>query len=490
MTRSNDPYDLVVIGGGTAGLVSAAGGASLGARVALVEYDRLGGDCLFYGCVPTKTLVKSAHVAKTVRTSTDFGVKSSPPEIDFPAVMARMRGVIEQAGEADDPGRFRDLGVDVRLGERASFVSSDTVMVGGARLRSRSFIIATGSEASVPPVDGLDKAGYLTNVEVLQLEELPGSLTVLGSGPIGCEFAQIFARFGVAVTIVSDAAPLPKEDPEVGRLIKAVLEADGVTVHEGFLADSVSVESGEKVLVAKNRLGREITIRSEEILVATGRSPVTGTLALENAGVRVGKSGITVDEYLRTTADNIYAAGDVTGMLPFTHAAEFQAKTALRNALFPVRSRIDYSAVPWTTFTAPEVARVGLTENEAREKYGDVKVWRKDFSGVDRAMADGETVGFEKIVCRKNGEILGAHIVGPDAGNIVHELVLAMRKGIKVGDISQTVHVYPTLAQVNQRAADGFYREKLFGGPAGSAFRAYFGARRRLGRVREVWRPG
>lgn len=489
MSDRHEPvYDLVVIGGGTAGLVSASGGAALGARVALIERDRLGGDCLYHGCVPTKTLVKSASVAKTVNTSEGYGVKSSGAEVDFPAVMARMRRVIERAGEADDPERFRGLGVDVLLGEDASFVSPEEVVVGGRRLRSRAFIIATGSEAAVPPVAGLKEAGYLTNVEALQLEELPASLTILGSGPIGCEFAQIFARFGVAVTVVSDTAPLPKEDPEIGRLIKTVLEADGVAFHEGFLADSVRVEDGEKALAAKNELGREVTVRSEEILVAAGRAPVTGTLALENAGVEVGKSGVLVDEYLQTTAGGIYAAGDITGVLPFTHVAEYQAKTALRNALFPVRSKIDYRSVPWTTFTSPEVARVGLTEDEAREEHGgDVKVWRKDFADVDRAMADGETVGFEKIVATKRGEILGAHIAGPDAGNIIHELVLAMRKGIKVGGISQTVHVYPTLAQVNQRAADGFYREKLFDGPASTLFKAYFGVRRRVGRVREVW---
>lgn len=482
-------YDLVVIGGGTAGLVSAAGGAALGAKVALVERDRLGGDCLYHGCVPTKALVKSAHVVKAVNTSGEFGIRSSGAEVDFPAVMDRMRRVIEKAGEADDPERFREMGVEV-FEDEASFVSPEEVLVGGRSLRSRGFIVATGSEASVPPVDGLKEAGYLTNVEALRLERLPASLTILGSGPIGCEFAQIFARFGTRVTVVSETPPLPKEDPEVGRLMKSVLEADGVTFHEGFRAESVRVEGGEgeKVMAAKNELGREITVRSEEILVAAGRSPVTGTLALENAGVEVGKSGIVVDEYLQTTAGNIYAAGDITGVLPFTHVAEYQAKTALRNALFPVRTKADYRAIPWTTFTDPEVARVGLTEDEAREEHGDdVKVWRKDFSGVDRAMADGETVGFEKIVTTKRGGILGAHIAGPDAGNIIQELVLAMRKGIPVGDISQTVHVYPTLVQVNQRAADGFYREKLFSGPASSVFKAYFGARRRVGRVREVW---
>ncbi|MGI8648920.1 MAG: dihydrolipoyl dehydrogenase family protein, partial [Rubrobacter sp.] len=357
--RYDDRYDLVVIGGGTAGLVSAAGGAALGAKVALIERDRLGGDCLYHGCVPTKTLVKSASVAKTINSSEEFGIKNSGAEIDFPAVMARMRRVVERAGEADDPARFRELGVEVLLGEDASFVSPEEVAIGGKRLRAKSFIIATGSEASVPPVDGLSEAGYLTNIEALQLSELPASLAILGSGPIGCEFAQIFARFGVEVTVISDTSPLPKEDPEVGRLIKAVLEADGVTVHEGFLADAVRVETGEKVMVAKNELGQEITVRSEEILVAAGRAPVTGTLALENAGVEVGKSGITVDEYLKTTAENIYAAGDITGVLPFTHVAEYQAKVALRNALFPVRTKADYSSVPWTTFTAPEVARVG-----------------------------------------------------------------------------------------------------------------------------------
>jgi pyruvate/2-oxoglutarate dehydrogenase complex dihydrolipoamide dehydrogenase (E3) component len=476
----SEKYDLVVIGGGTAGLVSAAGGASLGAKVAIVERDKLGGDCLYTGCVPTKALVKSARVAKLVETSEDFGIKSGGMEVDFPAVMARMRNIIKTAGEADDPDRFRSLGVDVFLGDEASFVSSEEINVDGRRLRAASSIVATGSHATAPPVSGLEEVGYLTNVGALSLEKLPDSMVIIGSGPIGCEFAQIFARFGCDVAMMDMVEkPLAKEDPEIRDEMLRCLEADGISFHGGFTAEAARMEGGEKVLSATNGRGEKTEVRAGEILVAAGRAPSAGSLALENAGVSIEKTGIPVDELMRTSAPNIYAAGDITGKLLFTHVAEYQARIALRNALFPIKTRADYRVVPWTTFTDPEVARVGMTEDEAREAHGSgVKVFRKEFSDVDRAMADGETAGLAKIVTTGRGKILGGHIIGPDAGNLIHEVVLAMKKNIPIQTLSQTIHVYPTLAQINQRVADEYYREKLFSGPATKAFSAFFSARR------------
>jgi pyruvate/2-oxoglutarate dehydrogenase complex dihydrolipoamide dehydrogenase (E3) component len=477
-------YDLVVIGGGTAGLVSAAGAASLGARVALVERDKLGGDCLYRGCVPTKALVKSARVAHLVRHSEEYGIRSGGAEVDFPAVMYRMEGVIAAAGEHDSPERFRGLGVDVFTDE-ARFEAPDLVAVDGRRLRARSAIIATGSHPTAPPVEGLEEAGYLTNVEALELRRLPRSMVIVGSGPIGSEFAQIFARFGSDVSLVSSSPlPLPKEDPEIGEILRGVLLADGVRFHGGYRAEKVRVENGEKVMTVRNGAGHELEVRGEEILIAAGRAPTAGSLTLENAGIELEEKGLTVDEHLRTTAPNVYAAGDITGKYLFTHVAEYQARNALRNALFPVKAKVDHRVVPWTTFTDPEVARVGLTEEQARREHEGVKVFRQPFGGVDRAMADGETTGLVKIVTGRRGRILGGHIIGPDAGNLIHEIVLAMQKNIPVGTLSTTIHVYPTLAQANQRAADNYYREKLFDRRNQKLFSTFFGARRLLDRAR------
>ncbi len=475
-------YDLVVIGGGTAGLVSAAGAASLGARVALVERDKLGGDCLYRGCVPTKTLVKSARVAHLVRHSEEYGVKSGGAMVDFPAVMDRMRRVIDAAGVHDSPERFRELGVDVFL-EGARFEAPDLVAVDGRRLKTRSAIVATGSHPTAPPIEGLEEAGYLTNVEALKLRRLPRSIVIVGSGPIGSEFAQIFARFGSEVTMISSSSlPLPKEDPEVGEILRGVLVADGVTFHGGYRAEGVRVEGTEKVMTVRNEAGNKTEVRGEEVLIATGRAPTAGGLALENAGIEIEEKGLKVDEHLRTTAPNVYAAGDITGKYLFTHVAEYQGRNALRNALFPVKAKVDHRVVPWTTFTDPEVARVGLTEEQARAQHDFVKVFRQPFGGVDRAMADGETTGLVKIVTGRRGKILGGHIVGPDAGNLIHEIVLAMQKNVPVQALSTMIHVYPTLSQANQRAADNYYREKLFTDRTRKAFSAFFGAKRLLGR--------
>ncbi|CAN5210592.1 mercuric reductase [soil metagenome] len=477
-------YDLLVVGGGTGGLVAAAGAASLGARVALVERDRLGGDCLYRGCVPTKALVKTAKVASLARRAEEFGLRPMEVEVDFPAAMRRMRSVIEKAGEPDDPDRFRELGVELYLGEEARFTASKELSVGGRTLRGRGVILATGSHAKAPPIQGLSEAGYLDNEGVLELDTLPRSMVVIGSGPIGCEFAQMFARFGCRVELVSSSPePLPKEEPEVSATLRRSLEADGVTFHGGYRAESVRVENGEKIITARDASGRAVEARGEEILVSAGRAPTVDGLGLENAGIELGKEGVTVDERLMTTADGVYATGDVTGKMLFTHAAEHQSRTALSNALFPsnpVKQKIDYSAVPWTTFTDPEVARVGLTESEAREKYGHAESFRHDFADLDRALCDGETEGFAKLVTDRRGKLLGAHIIGPDAGNYIAESVLALRKGMKIGELSKTVHVYPTLAEISKKAANSYYREKFFTKRNQKILGALFTLRRRF----------
>ncbi len=472
-------YDLIVIGGGTAGLVAAAGGASLGARVALVERDKLGGECLNYGCVPTKALIRSAKIAFLMRRAPEFGIRPVSVEVDFPAVMRRMRAAMEKAGERDSPDRFRSMGVDVLLGEEASFVSPGEVSVAGRTLSARSMIVATGSHAKPSPIEGLREAGYLDNVSVLGLTKLPRSMVIVGAGPIGTEFAQMFARFGSSVELIcSKQNPLPIEEPEVGRAVVRALSDHGVRMHRGYRAVSARREDGEKVVVARNDAGEEVEVRGEEILVAAGRAPTVDGLRLENAGVEVGKEGLVVDERLMTTAGGVYAAGDIIDGPRFTHAAEYMARIALQNALFPVKSKTDFSTLPWTTFTDPEVARVGLTEAEAREKHDHVEVYTHDLPDLDRAIVDGEGNGFVKIVTGKRGRILGGHVVAPDAGDVIAEVVLAMRKNLSITDLSRTVHVYPTIAEGVKGAADSYYRKKLFGGNARKALGTYFTLRR------------
>jgi pyruvate/2-oxoglutarate dehydrogenase complex dihydrolipoamide dehydrogenase (E3) component len=474
-------YDLVVIGAGTGGLVPAAGGASMGAKVALIERDKLGGECLYYGCVPTKALIKSAKVAQTLRRAEEFGLKSVPVEVDFPAVMRRMRDIIRRVGKHDDPARFRNLGVELFLEQQATFRAPDAVAVDGRVLETRSVIVATGSHATTPPVEGLAEAGYITHVEALELERLPESMVIIGAGPIGCEFAQMFARFGSRVSIIASRPnPLPKDDYEVGLELRRHLEADGVRFHGGYRAEEVRVEDSEKVVGARNERGERIEVRGAEILVAAGRAPSVDGLGLEEVGVKLEKTGVKVDDRLRTTAPNVYAAGDITGKYLFTHVAEYQGRLALSNALFPVKRRADYRVVPWTTFTDPEVAHVGLTESEARRQHEKVKVFRYPFGDLDRAICEGETGGFVKLVTDRRGGILGGHVIGPEAGNLISEVTLAMRKGVPAGELAQTIHVYPTLSEGIKRASDNYYRELLFSGTNRRLFGAFFKARRLL----------
>lgn len=476
-----EEYDLVVIGGGTAGLVSAAGGASLGARVALVERDKLGGECLHYGCVPTKTLVKSAKVASLLQRAEEFGIKASQAEVDFPAVMDRVRRAVKAVGRHDDPARFKDMGVELYLENQARFESPGEASVDGARVRARNFIVATGSYPVIPPIRDLEDVGYITHVEALELRRLPSSIIIVGSGPIGCEFAQIFARFGCRVTMTcSSRLPLPKEDPEVSEVLLSVLKAEGITYHGGVEAKEARRENGEKIIVARGEGGREVEARGEEVLIAAGRAPTVDGLGLEDVGVEVKETSVTVDNRLRTTVPTIFAAGDVTGKHLFTHVADYQAKIALGNALFPFKRKADYRVVPWTTFTDPEVARVGLTEREALQDHDDVKVFRYSFGDLDRAITDGEPYGLVKLVTDKKGRILGGHIIGPDAGNLISEVTLAMQKNLPLQSLSTTIHVYPTLSEGVKRAADNYYRERLFTGSTRRLLETFFDVRRRL----------
>ena len=457
-------YDLIVIGGGSAGLVVAGGAAQLGARVALVEKRALGGDCLYTGCVPSKTFIRSARFAADVRRAEALGFARAELEFkgrDFASITDRVARVIATVGEHDRPERFEAWGVEV-IFATPRFVSPrelEIVDADGAKqtISAKRFCISTGSRPAIPPIEGLKETGFLTNENVFQIKKLPQSLIVLGGGPTGLELGQSFARFGSEVTVVEmDNRLLPKEDEEVSASIEHVMRDEGLKILLNRKAVLATIMNGRKILTVEQD-GRKQELEADEILIATGRRPNIEGLNLEAAGVKHDKQRILTDIYLRTSARHIFAAGDVTGHFPFTHMAAYEASVVIRNALFfwPLMQKTDFRVVPWATFTDPEVARVGLTETEAKKKFGatNIHIYRTEFADNDRAQAEDATKGFAKLVCHgRKDEIVGAHIIGQNAGELIHEVVLAMKQRLSVTALGSMIHVYPTLTQVNQQA--------------------------------------
>lgn len=447
-------YNLVVVGAGTAGLVSAAGAAGLGAKVALIEKHLMGGDCLNVGCVPSKALIHSARVAASARRAADAGVSTGDVSVDFGEVMARMRRLRADIAPVDSAARFRDLGVDVYLGA-GRFVSRREIEVDGARLRFARAVIATGARAFVPPIEGLAEAGYLTNDTVFELTELPRRLVVIGGGPIGCELAQSFARFGSKVTLVEMAPSLlSRDEPEAGELVAAALRADGVDLRLGARIERVSPARAVTI--------DGVGVPADAILVATGRRANTDGLGLGAAGVGFTDRGVTVNARMRTTNRRIYAAGDVASRFQFTHAADAMARLVLRNALFFGRSKVTGLVIPRVTYTDPEVASVGLGAAEAAERGVRLDTFEKPFDEVDRAIVDGLTTGFVRIHVRRGTDrIVGATIVGTGAGELIAEITLAMTSGLGLGAIGGSIHAYPTAALAVRQVADAYGRTRL-----------------------------
>ncbi|WP_009546089.1 dihydrolipoyl dehydrogenase family protein [Crocosphaera subtropica] len=441
-------YDIVIIGGGSGGLVIASAAAQLKAKVALVEKDRLGGDCLWYGCVPSKSLIHAARVAYEVKNSQRFGVHIHSPTLNFSQAIDHVKNVIAAIEPHDSPQRFEGLGVEVIFGS-GQFINSHIFEVNGQKLKARAFVIATGSRPNIPNISGLKESGYLTNEEVFSLTDCSEFLAIIGAGPIGCELGQSFHRLGSQVTLInSHSHLLPKEDPEAADVIEKQFLQEGIKIIKNARADKVEMINGKKHLWAN-----EEKVIVDEILVSTGRSPNVESLNLEAAGVEYDKKGIKVNEKLQTSNSKIYACGDVIGGYQFTHVAAHEAVTVITNALFFPVNKVSYEVIPWATFTDPELARVGLTEEQAKQRYGDaVHVLKQNFSEVDRAQAEGATQGFSKIIVKEDGEILGAHLVGKSAGELIHEIVLAMSHNLKVSALSG-IHIYPTLSEVNSKAA-------------------------------------
>ena len=454
-------YDVVVIGGGTGGLVTASGCARLGRRVALVEREALGGDCLWTGCVPTKALVATAKLAHQMRHAAAFGLEPVTPRISPRAIMESMREQRHAISHHDDPEKFRALGVDVIEGT-ATLQGGMRIDVAGRTLEAKDIVIATGGRTAIPQIDGLAECGWLDHASFLAQDDIPGSVLIFGGGYIGIEFAQIFARFGSRVTVVETREEIiGKEDKEIIARVRALLAGEGIEIITGATTQSVRREGPAKSarIVGPGGETREITV--DEIFLAPGRRGNTENLGLEAAGVRVERSWIVVDRFLRTSAPRIWACGDVHGALQFTHVAAYEAVKLVRNMLFPGKSPVDYAHVPWALYTDPEVGHIGLTEEQAVERYGRdaVRIYRVEMSDVDRAVVDRSPSGLIKLVCLGNGSILGAHVFSAAESTVISEIVLARRKGMKVGELAQRISCYPSLSDGVQRAASQHYQE-------------------------------
>jgi len=455
-------YNLVVVGAGTAGLVTAAGAAGLGARVALVERHLLGGDCLNYGCVPSKGVISAARMAAAVRDAGQFGVHVPDGwKADFAAAMERMRKLRAGISQHDSAARFRDLGVDVFLGD-GHFTSADTIAVAGCTLRFSKAVIATGARAAAPPIPGLDRVEYLTNESVFSLTDLPKRIGIIGAGPIGCEMAQTFARLGQVMLVEAAHGILPREEPDAAEIVKGSLLRDGVRL----LCCGKGIElhpRDDQIVLRVSSHGASHEEPVDKLLVAVGRAPNVDGLNLEAAGVAYHvKAGVQVDDRLRTTNPRIFAAGDVCSQYKFTHAADFMARIVVRNALFKGRAKASTLVIPWCTYTSPEIAHVGLYPREAEGRGIAIDTYTQELSDVDRAILEGETEGFARIHTKKGTDrIVGATIVAADAGDMISEITLAMTHGLGLKKIADTIHPYPTQAEAVRKVGNLYNRSRL-----------------------------
>lgn len=458
-------YDLVIIGAGSGGLVAATFARKLGARIALVEKDRIGGDCTWTGCVPSKALLKAAKVAHAVRTAPAYGINAGALTTDMARVREYVRGCIQQVYQYETPEQLRQQGVDVLLGA-ARFLDSSSISVGDRVVRSTAFLLTTGARPLIPPIAGLNEVPFITYEQIFDNDRLPASMVIVGGGPVGMEMAQAYQRLGTQVTVVADRL-LSKEDEEVRRLMQGVFEREGV--HFVWGRAKSARKDGKAIVVATNH---EDEVHGELLLIASGRKPSVDSLDLKKAGVEYFAKGIPVDDELRTNVKNIYAAGDVTGGHQFTHYAGWQAFQAVRNALLPGSSSGVTKLVPRVTFTDPEIAHVGRTEEQARASFrGEVKICRWELHRVDRAVCENDRDGFIKVVAKKDGTILGATVVAARAGEAISELIVAIRQPMKIGDLAGAIHAYPTYSTAIQQLAAEMKIEEWLSGTSGRVLR-------------------
>lgn len=450
--------DVAVIGGGTAGLIAAKTARAAGKAVVLMEEDRLGGECTWDGCVPSKTLIRAARLRHDARRGGAFGIFAREITVDFPAVMARVQQIVHEIALTEDASHLQAVGIRVIHGH-ANLLDRHAIDINGERVIARKIILSTGGRPAIPQIDGLDDVPHLTNESLFSIDHLPEHLLVLGGGSIGLEMAQAFTRLGSRVTVIDALGSLlSREDPEIAEMAESLLRQEGIDFLLGATVRQVS-DAGAAVRLSVTANGQPLSLEGDALLIGTGRKPNVDGLGLEAAGVKVEKNGIVVDDHLRTTAGDVYAAGDVTGGYLFTHVAAYQGRIAAENAVGK-RSKANYRVVPWVTFTDPEIAHVGLTEPEARRKHRDVRVVRLPYGAIDRAVIDGDAEGMIKVVVGRKpilgwtggGEILGAHLIGAHAGELLHEFVVSMQARTFAGRIAQAIHAYPTLSIGDQAA--------------------------------------
>lgn len=451
--------DLCVIGAGSGGLSVAAAGAQLGADIVLVEKGEMGGDCLNTGCVPSKALLAAAKRAHQIVTSDEFGIKSTTPKVDFPKVMAHVKDVIAQIAPNDSVERFSGLGVQV-IEAKGEFKDKRTVIAGDYEIKARRFVIATGSSAALPPVPGLEQVAYLTNENIFELQELPNHLIIIGGGPIGMEMAQAFRRLGSRVTVLEAFTPFAKDDPEASGVVMKQLLAEGIDIHSETRVERV--EQGDNKIIAHISKGDSTKkITGSHLLVAAGRKPSVDGLALEKAGIDADQRGIKVSRALLTTNKRVFAIGDVTGGMQFTHMANYQAGIVIRRALFRLPAKVSTNAIPWVTYTDPELAHVGLSEAEAQKSGQKIRILRWPYAENDRAIAERHIHGSIKVITDTKGRILGATIVGMNAGEIIQMWTMAITRKMKIKAMTEFISPYPTLSEISKRVAYTYYASSL-----------------------------
>jgi len=480
-------FDIGVIGGGAAGLTVTAGAAQLGAKTLLIEKEaQLGGDCLHFGCVPSKTLIKSARVYHQMRNAAKFGlpqVELAP--VDFRQLSRRIKSVIDTIQKHDSKERFCKLGARVEFGS-PTFVDEQKVRLNGSSVTAKNWVIATGSSAAAPAIAGLDQTPYITNREIFYMDRLPSSMIILGAGPIGCEMGQAFNRLGTRVAIVDMAAQiLGKEDPDMSGLVKAVMESEGVDFHLKCSIESVRQVGNEKEVAVRTEDGQTVSLKAEQLLVALGRGANVDGLGLESIGVEFDRRGVKVDSRLRTSQKHIFAAGDVAGGFQFTHAAGYEGGIVISNAVFRLPRKVDYTYLPWCTYTDPPLGSIGMNEAMAKAAGIETTVWMEEFKDNDRSLADGEKTGRIKMILDGSEKPIGVQILGPHAGDLLAEWVAVLNGKVKLSTLAAAVHPYPTIGEINKKVAGTYFAPKIFSDKVKKTLRFFFHLKGRACEPRE-----
>ena len=475
-------FDIGIIGGGSGGLTVAAGAAQFGAKTLLVEKEKeLGGDCLHFGCVPSKALIRTAHIYHLMRNSKAYGLpKVDLPPVDYRDVRKRIQSVISAIQKHDSVERFCSLGAKVEFGN-PTFSDEHAIRLNGNTYSAKNWVIATGSSPGIPPIKGLEKTAYITNKEIFSLDHLPKSMIILGAGPIAMEMAQSFSRLGTQVIVIqrSDQV-LSKEDKDVADEVMNVLISEGVVFHLNASIIRASDKGTDKEALIKNENGKEVSLRAEKILVAMGRTPNLKGLDLKNIDVEFDGKGLKTDARLRTAQKHIYAAGDVTGAYQFTHAAGYEGGIVVRNAIFHLPRKADYTFFPWCTYTDPELAGIGMNEQAAKAAGLVYSVWTEAFNGNDRSLAEGEKIGKIKMILDNKEKPLGVQILGPQAGELLNEWVAVLNGKVKLSTLASAVHPYPTLGEINKRVAGAFFSSKIFSEKVKKGLKFFFHLKGRI----------